>query len=208
MGDVTGIVLAGGRSRRLGRDKALLPFEGEPLVVRAVRLLKGLCPEVLVITGEERRYTALLDVPVVEDLVKGAGPLGGLYTGLAVSSHDYNLVVACDMPLLDRKVLSLLLERIEQSPQAEAILPEVRGQLEPFPGIYHRGCSAKIRELLARGSRRVHEFLELVPKAVIAAEEVLALDPDLQSFINLNSPEELEELEARLRGETTKSIAR
>ncbi|MGQ9478072.1 MAG: molybdenum cofactor guanylyltransferase, partial [Candidatus Bipolaricaulia bacterium] len=195
MGGVTGIVLAGGKSSRLGRDKALLCFDGEPLILKVVRLLKGLCPEVLVITGEERRYADLLDVPVVEDLVEGAGPLGGIYTGLTVSSHDYNLVVACDMPLLEPSLLSLLLERIGAVPKVEAIVSQVRGRLEPFPGVYCRSCAGKIAELLARGSRRVHEFLELVQKAVIAEEEVLALDPNLQSFINLNGPEELEELE-------------
>ncbi|MCR4403891.1 MAG: molybdenum cofactor guanylyltransferase [Candidatus Acetothermia bacterium] len=192
MGGVTGIVLAGGRSRQLGRDKGLLCFEGEPLVVRAVRLLEGLCPEVLVITGERRRYTDLLDVPVVEDLVKGKGPLGGIYTGLMVSTYEYSLVVACDMPLLSPSVLSLLLERIPLSPQAEAILPRVRGYLEPFPGVYRRSCAAKIGGLLAKGSLRVHNLLELIPKEVVAEEELRAVDPGLRSFTNLNTPGELE----------------
>lgn len=192
MRGVTGIVLAGGRSRRLGRDKALLCFEGEPLVARAVRFLKGLCPEVLVITGEERRYADLLDVPVLEDLVKGKGPLGGLYTALVASSHDYNLVLACDMPLLEPRLLVLLLERIALAPRAGAIVPEVGGQLEPFPGVYRRSCAIKIRELLARGCLRVHDLFELVPTAVVAEEEIRAADPGLRSFINLNRPEELE----------------
>lgn len=197
MGSVTGIILAGGRSSRLGRDKALLCFEGKPLILRLVRLLEGLCPEVLVITGEERRYMDLLDVPVVADLVKGVGPLGGLYTALAVSSHDHNLVLACDMPLLKPHLLTLLFARIELAPWAEAIVPEVRGELEPFPGVYRRNSLRKLARLLKAGRFRVQGLLELLACATIPEEEIRAIDPGLRSFTNLNRPEELEELERR-----------
>jgi len=197
MEGVTGIVLAGGRSRRLGRDKALLCFEGEPLVVRAVRLLKGLCPEVLVITGEERRYTDLLDVPVVEDLVKGLGPLGGLYTALAISSYDYNLVLACDMPLLEPRLLALLLGRIALTPQAEAIVPRVRGYLEPFPGVYHRRCLDKIQGLLREGRLKIQGLLEALDLALVPQEEVQVVVSvsGLRAFVNLNTPADLGKLQ-------------
>ncbi len=187
--NVSAIVLAGGRSSRFKRDKALILWEGKPLIVRQVDMLKGLFDEIIVVTGDDRRYEDLLDVIVVDDLIKGKGPLGGIHAGLSSSSNDYNLILPCDMPLLNEKVISLLLDEIDG--QARIILPVVRGYVEPLVGIYHRDCIPFAEMLLRGGKLKVLGLMDFVPTKLIPESRVLEVDPDLTSFLNLNRPEDL-----------------
>jgi len=187
--NVSAIVLAGGRSSRFKRDKALILWEGKPLIVRQVDMLKGLFDEIIVVTGDDRRYEDLLDVIVVDDLIKGKGPLGGIHAGLSSSSNDYNLILPCDMPLLDERVISLLLDEIDG--QARIILPVVRGYVEPLVGIYHRDCIPFAEMLLRGGKLKVLGLMDFVPTKLIPESRVLEVDPDLTSFLNLNRPEDL-----------------
>jgi len=181
--------LAGGRSSRFKRDKALILWEGKPLIVRQVDMLKGLFDEIIVVTGNERRYEELIDVKVVKDLIKGKGPLGGIHAGLSSSSNDYNLILPCDMPLLNEKVISLLLDEING--RSRIILPVVRGYVEPLVGIYHRDCIPFAEMLLRGGKLKVLGLMDFVPTKLIPENRVLEVDPNLTSFLNLNSPEDL-----------------
>ena len=187
--NVSAIVLAGGRSSRFKRDKALILWEGKPLIVRLVDMLKRMFGEIIVVTGDDRRYEDLLDVIVVDDLIKGKGPLGGIHAGLSSSSNDYNLILPCDMPLLNEKVISLLLDEIDG--QARIILPVVRGYVEPLVGIYHRDCIPFAEMLLRGGKLKVLGLMDFVPTKLIPESRVLEVDPDLTSFLNLNRPEDL-----------------
>ena len=181
--DVSGIVLAGGNSSRFKTDKALLKWDGEPLLLRQVRLLKSLLEEVIVAGGKRRRVDGAI---AVEDLIKGKGPLGGIHAGLKASSNDYNLIIPCDLPFLRGEVLSMLLDEIDG--RSWVILPVVRGYVEPLVGVYHRGCLPHIEELLKSDRLKVTELLSLVPFKLIPEERVLRVDPDLRSFFNLNTP--------------------
>ena len=187
--NVSAIVLAGGRSSRFKRDKALILWEGKPLIVRQVDMLKGLFDEIIVVTGNERRYEELIDVKVVKDLIKGKGPLGGIHAGLSSSSNDYNLILPCDMPLLNEKVISLLLDEING--RSRIILPVVRGYVEPLVGIYHRDCIPFAEMLLRGGKLKVLGLMDFVPTKLIPENRVLEVDPNLTSFLNLDSPEDL-----------------
>jgi len=187
--NVSAIVLAGGRSSRFKRDKALILWEGKPLIVRLVDMLKRMFGEIIVVTGDDRRYEDLLDVIVVDDLIKGKGPLGGIHAGLSSSSNDYNLILPCDMPLLNEKVISLLLDEIDG--RSRIILPVVRGYVEPLVGIYHRDCIPFAEMLLRGGKLKVLGLMDFVPTKLIPENRVLEVDPNLTSFLNLNSPEDL-----------------
>jgi len=187
--NVSAIVLAGGRSSRFKRDKALILWEGKPLIVRLVDMLKRMFGEIIVVTGDDRRYEDLLDVIVVDDLIKGKGPLGGIHAGLSSSSNDYNLILPCDMPLLNEKVISLLLDEVDG--RSRIILPVVRGYVEPLVGIYHRDCIPFAEMLLRGGKLKVLGLMDFVPTKLIPESRVLEVDPDLTSFLNLNRPEDL-----------------
>lgn len=185
------IVLAGGHSRRMDTDKALLSWQGEYLIQRIVRLLKKRFKEIWVVTGETKRYTELLDVPVLEDVIKNKGPMGGLYTGLLASSNDYNFVVACDMPLIDLNVLDLLIREIDSS---QIIVPEIAGFNVPTMALYHKSCLVKIEEMLQGKDWSLQSLLKVVTTKVIPEAIIKRVDPQLRCFMNLNTSEDWQRL--------------
>jgi len=193
--EVSAILLCGGRSTRMGRDKGLIEWEGQPAVVRTARLLRGLFPEVLAVTGPSRRYVELLEplgVAVLADRIGGLGPLGGLYTGLSASTAEYSLAVACDMPRLRPELISLLVGEID--PEVWAVVPQVRGSLEPLLAIYSRRCLPKLEELIDQRRLKLQELCQLLPRKVIPEERLREADPELESFLNLNRPGDLSAL--------------
>jgi molybdopterin-guanine dinucleotide biosynthesis protein A len=186
------IVLAGGHSHRLGQDKALLPWRGRTLIEYIVSQLKAISDDVLVITGPQVRYRELVDVPIFADAIKGAGPMGGLYTGLTHARYDYSFVAACDMPLLSRAVIDLLREELDGS--AWAIVPKIADYRVPTLAIYHKKSLSVIERLLAQGRTSLQELLDAIPTKIISEQKLRQIDPALRSFFNLNTPEDWEEL--------------
>ncbi len=186
------VLLAGGYSRRMGQDKALLPWRGRTLIEYLVSQLKAISDDVLVITGAEIRYRELLDVPVFADAIKDVGPMGGLYTGLTHARYDYSLVAACDMPLLSRAVIDLLKEELDGS--AWAIVPQIANYRIPTLAIYHKKSLSVIEQLLAHGRTSPQELLDAIPTKIISEQKLRQLDPTLRSFFNLNTKEDWEEL--------------
>ncbi|MCX8103105.1 MAG: molybdenum cofactor guanylyltransferase [Candidatus Bipolaricaulota bacterium] len=192
---LSAIVLAGGQSRRLGRDKALLLWQGRTLIEHIVAQLKELSDDVLVITGTERRYQELLDVPIFADEIKNIGPMGGLYTGLKRARYEHSLVVACDMPLFTKAITDLLESELDSS--VWAIVPKVHGHRVPTLAIYHRGCLLTIEQLLAHGRTSLQALLDAVPVKIIPDERVREADPELRTFLNLNTLSDWEKLAHR-----------
>lgn len=190
--ELSAIVLAGGQSRRLGRDKALLPWQGRTLIEHIVAQLTELSDDVLVITGTERRYQELLDVPIFADEIKNIGPMGGLYTGLTHARSEYSLIVACDMPLLTRAIIDLLRSELDSS--VRAVVPEVQGHRVPTLAIYHKECLAVIERLLIQGITALQALLDSAPTKVIPETQLRIIDPELRAFTNLNTLEDWEKL--------------
>ncbi|MCS6935960.1 MAG: molybdenum cofactor guanylyltransferase [Candidatus Bipolaricaulota bacterium] len=184
------IVLAGGRSLRLGRDKALLPWGESTVIEHVVARCQSLSDDLLVITGEKIRYSDLLRVPIVADEIVDCGPMGGLYTGLKRARYEYSLAVACDMPLVRPELVQLLAqERVHRS---WAIVPEVNGHRVPTLALYHKSCLSIIEQLLSRERTSLQALLDAVSVRVIPEERVRESDPDLRSFVNLNRLEDWE----------------
>jgi molybdopterin-guanine dinucleotide biosynthesis protein A len=176
-----GYVLVGGRSSRMGRDKALLPFRGGALaqsVAQAVREATG----AVTLVGDPARYAGL-GYPVIPDLYPGEGPLGGILTALRNSSADWNLIAACDMPQLDPELLRGLLKTAAES-GANALLPVgPDGRPEPLCALYHRRCLDPMGAAFAVGIRKVTAALETVRTVRLPMAEV-------SLFQNVNTPEE------------------
>jgi molybdopterin-guanine dinucleotide biosynthesis protein A len=189
---LSAIVLAGGHSRRMGQDKALLSLEGRTLIESLVKHMKELSDDVLVITGPEMRYRDLLDVPIFADEIIDHGPMGGLYTGLKHARYAYSLVSACDMPLLDTAVVSLLASEIDE--MAWAIVPEVEGYRVPTLAIYHKKCFSIIERLLSDRCASLQELVNSVPAKIISEDRLRQADPILRSFTNVNTLEEWSKL--------------
>ena len=134
----SGFVLAGGHSSRMGRDKALLPYQGTTLVQYVARAVQAAAGAVALV-GDPARYSAL-GYPVYRDKFPGCGPLGGVYTALDISSTDWNLIVACDMPAVSVEVLESLIEGANGSGANCVVATGPGGEPEPLLAVYHRRC--------------------------------------------------------------------
>ncbi len=197
---VTLLVMAGGRSRRMGRDKAWLEIDGLPLVERVVRRLEGLAGEVLFSAREPEPYAALctrltLPASVVLDRYSDAGPLAGLEAGLTAAAHELVFAVATDMPFVNLALVRHLLSLIEGYDAVVPLTPHGdTPEPEPLHAVYRRTCLPAIRAQLDAGRRRVVSFFEDVQVRYVTPEEMRPFDPALQSFVNVNTPEEWGEL--------------
>ena len=181
--NVAGAVLCGGRSSRMGSDKALLQIGGVPMVLRvAAALTDAGCQPVSAIGGD-RPELELLGLPVIDDKWPGEGPVGGVLTALSsAGAADAVVVVACDMPRLSAPTVRLLIECLERSPSAEAVVAST-DRIQPLCAVWRPSACSTLLSALERGERRLHAVLaELVTVAVVV---------NLQDLTNVNTPDDL-----------------
>jgi molybdopterin-guanine dinucleotide biosynthesis protein A len=154
----TGVVLAGGRSSRMGRDKALIPYEGRTLLERALDILEPQVQELLVI-GDPAKYGHVGPFVVADD-IPGVGPLGGIVTAMRYASHDRLLVLACDMPHVPAGLFTFL--KLGLDADRSAFVPSCDGRIEPLAAAYHRRCRPRFEAQIARATWKVSDALEAV----------------------------------------------
>ncbi len=196
---MTVVIQAGGESRRMGQDKGLVRLAGQSLVARAIQRLSPIADEVLVTTNRPPAYE-FLGVPLFPDLIPGRGALGGLYTALSAASQPLVAVVACDMPFVN----SALLEAERQAllaAQADIVIPHTGEGLEPFHAIYRREtCLPPIQQAIETDKWRVDSWFSQVKVELFRREDILRYDPQMLSFWNINTPEDLQKAERQLAG--------
>ena len=188
---VTGIILAGGLSRRLGRDKAVEPIDGQPLVGRVMDALSGIADELVVVvnTPQRGRELPLRDSAVVAvDIYPNAGSLGGIFTGLSSASNQWGIVVACDMPFLNLDLLSYLLSFRESH---DAVVPVLDGRPEPTHAAYSKVCLSAIEARLEADDLKIARFFDDVRVKYVSQRRVEEIDPSRRSFFNVNTEEDL-----------------
>lgn len=191
--EITAVILAGGQSRRLGRDKAVEPFAGEPLIRRVIRRASEAVSarHVVVVVADTARAAALpLDDHHVTavDVFPNCGSLGGIYTGLNAALTDWSLVTACDMPFLS---VPLLAHMAGLRDGADAVVPIVDGRPEPTHALYARRCLPAIEKRLRAGQLKISGFFDDVSVRYVPENDIKLFDPDLLSFFNINRPEDL-----------------
>jgi molybdopterin-guanine dinucleotide biosynthesis protein A len=191
---ITSIILAGGRSSRLGREKHTEVIAGESLLKRAAGRLKHLSQEILIVVSQRqaRSSRSLYTYPetrTVVDLYPGKGSVGGIFTGLVHSSNFLNLVVACDMPFLN---LDLLKYMIDSAKGFDVVIPRVDDQLEPLHAIYSRNCLKPMENQIKQGNLKIRGFFDSVKVKYVDKDELDKLDPEHLSFFNINTEAELE----------------
>ena len=190
--DVSGIVLAGGRSRRLGRDKAVEPLGGKPLLRRVADRLSDVVDETVVVVADAEQAERLPlpdSTRVVVDAYPDCGSLGGIFTGLSAALGDWGLVVACDMPFLDRRLLRHILDRRAKH---DAVVPVLDGRPEPTHAAYSKACLPPIERRLRAGELKIAGFFDDVRVRLVPEAEIDEIDPDRLSFLNVNTPDDLE----------------
>jgi len=185
--DLTGIILSGGKSARMGKNKAFIEIEGTPIVDRIHGLFKNLFKEIIIVTNQKELFTNV-DAKIYIDIFPNRGVLGGLYTGLFFSSFEHSFCVACDMPFLKRSVIEFLISRRSNF---DVVVPMTKDGLEPLHAIYSKRCLEPIRRLLEQGRSKVIDLYAMVKVKTIEEHEFFAMDPKKESFINVNTPEDL-----------------
>jgi molybdopterin-guanine dinucleotide biosynthesis protein A len=176
----------------MGQDKALLPFLGKPLVARALERLAPIADELIVTTNRPQDYE-FLGVPLFTDRIPGRGALGGLYTALSAASHPYVAVVACDMPFVNGRLLAAQRDLLIET-QSDVVIPHLEGGMEPFHAVYRRQvCLPPVEAALAEDKWRADAWFHHVKVYRLREEELRKYDPDLLSFRNVNTPEEMQQ---------------
>jgi molybdopterin-guanine dinucleotide biosynthesis protein A len=187
------IVLAGGRSERMGQDKALLRTNnGTTLLETVVATLRALVGEIVVVADRADRY-ALPDCRMLGDAYPQTGPLGGIVTGLRALGAGHHLAVACDMPALQPAALRLLLD--SAGPEWDVVVPEIEGRMEPLCAVYSDTAIPALQAYLESGGRALHRALAEVRTRRIPETALRHVDPALRTFTNLNTPDDLERLQ-------------
>jgi molybdopterin-guanine dinucleotide biosynthesis protein A len=183
---VSAAIIAGGKSKRMGQDKAWIELDGEPLITRVANVLAEVADEVIVVANEPRY--ASLGLRVVKDRYPEGGALGGIATGVGAASHDTVLVAACDMPFLSAEVWRLLVGHIGD---ADVVIPRIGGEYETLHAIYTKACLPHMARALAENRLRVIAFFDQVRVEAVEESELRGVDPELRAFTNVNTPEEL-----------------
>lgn len=183
----TAAILAGGRARRLGgRDKSRLAVGSLRIIDRQIAVLREVADHVLIVTGERDRY-APLGLPVVDDLVPGAGALGGIYTALVAAPTDQTLVVACDMPFLTAPFLHHL---AHAGRDVDVALPRTAEGYHPLCASYARGCAPHLRRQIDAGALKIQDALATLRIREIGPDQIAPYDPDGTLLFNVNTPDD------------------
>jgi len=188
---LTGAILAGGKSLRYGRNKALEVIRGKSLIEHAVASLCRLCDPVLMVANDLTLYLHLRAV-LVQDAIPEQGPLGGIYTALLFSPHPWILAKATDMPLLVEDLATMMLTLREGH---DVVLPILNDRYEPLLALYSRRCLAPVAAALEKGERKIVSFFPKVRVKVLPEADWRTVDPEGLSFSNINTPQNLEQLQ-------------
>lgn len=206
---VTGVILAGGKSRRMGQNKALLPLGEESLIEHVIRRMRRVTDELLLITHAPAEYIHL-GLPMHRDIIPDTGALGGIYTGLTYAADDAVLCVGCDSPFLQPKLLSYLISVLGEY---DAVMPYTYGRnadigitnpsyrtdqmtLQTLCAVYSKRCLPVIEQMLNESELRVHALKDRATLLPLAPEIWKTYDSEGHSFFNVNTPEDFQKAQA------------
>jgi molybdopterin-guanine dinucleotide biosynthesis protein A len=188
--EVTGVLLAGGKSRRMGEDKRYLVVGEQTLLERGLGVLRSMFHEVLVVIAQD---SAPLDIDarIVRDLVLDCGSLGGIYTGLTQATTQYIFAVACDMPFLNQAVITQFTNRRDT---ADIVMARLATRLHPMHALYGKGCLPAMEQMIVARQLKIQELVSHASLRVqyVTEADLLSIDPSWRSFHNVNTPEDLE----------------
>ncbi|MBS2006161.1 MAG: molybdenum cofactor guanylyltransferase [Cyanobacteria bacterium SZAS TMP-1] len=189
---VTALVLCGGKSKRMGRPKAFLPYNGTTMINHILTVVADLFSETFIVANEPESYEDL-EVDVVKDILPYRGPLGGILSGLLVSQYSHAFVIACDMPLVSAK---LVRDLVLQRHQHDVIVAAHEDGIEPLLGVYSKNCIKPLEESLFNGDLSLKDFLSGLNSSTYQIDEA-AVDASLPAYFNVNTPQDYSRLITR-----------
>ncbi|MGA8811413.1 MAG: molybdenum cofactor guanylyltransferase [Candidatus Sulfotelmatobacter sp.] len=188
--DVTAFILAGGKSTRMGANKAFVQLQGRSLLERTLDMARSATSQVCIV-GSREKFARF--APLVEDIFRNCGPLGGIHAALRASTTDVNLMLAVDMPFVPSAFLKYLIQQARDSPGATAVLPRSNGRWQPLCAIYRRDFADVAEKALQASRNRIDLLYPEIRSRVIEEEELRREGFSPEIFGNLNTPEELAE---------------
>jgi molybdopterin-guanine dinucleotide biosynthesis protein A len=194
MKSIAAFILAGGRSSRMGTDKAFLELGGKPLIARAVELAHEVAADVKIV-GDPEKFGGY--GPVVADIYRDRGPLGGIHAALKDTDSEWNLILAVDLPLLTASFLEYLLKRA-QSAEAMVTVPSISGYFQPLCAVYRKQFADVAERALAEGRNKIDLLFRDVSVDVVSEDEMVTNGFTASMFRNLNTPEEWQEARREL----------
>jgi molybdopterin-guanine dinucleotide biosynthesis protein A len=196
---VSAILLAGGKSSRLGTDKAKVKLNGESVMIGAIAKKLSEVSDDIVVSSNSRRYDDIT-VPVrwVADVKPGAGSLMGLYSGLLAVKHDYAIAVACDMPFINIELLKYMMSLPRDY---DALLPRIGDKTEQLHSIYSKSCLPEMERFLESGRLKITAFLGEINVKFVPEDIINKYDPQHLAFFNVNTAEQLKEAQNILKNE-------
>lgn len=168
-------------------DKAFIEVDGIPMIRRIYHIFENIFKEIIIVTNQKELYSGF-KAKIVSDLIAGRGVLGGLYTGLFFASHSHSFCVACDMPFLKEPLIRFFTRQVEGY---DAIVPKTLDGLQPLHAIYSKNCLQPIKRIIKMGKYKIIDLYPLVKTKIIEEPEFIRFDLKKESFININTPEEL-----------------
>jgi molybdopterin-guanine dinucleotide biosynthesis protein A len=188
---MTSIILAGGKSSRLGRNKALQVIEGKSLIQWVIDRLASLSTEIIIATaqGEAIPCSSTVKIKTVADIYPGKGPLGGIHVGLTASSSPQAIVASCDIPFVS---VGLLKYMTQICSAFDIVIPRIKDEIEPLCAVYSKNCLAPIQELLEQDERQIRKLFSMVKAKYVEEDEINSFDPEHLSFFNINNQDDLD----------------
>ncbi len=187
--EIGAIILAGGKSRRFGTDKALFPFQGKALIANVIEVVEKVTNDIIIITNSAQRLE-FLPYPKYKDQIPNSGPLGGIYTGLIYARHQLNIVLPCDMPFISVECLKFLIENTNGN---DITVPYHQNLLEPLCAVYSKKCLPIIRDYLDANNYQVFQFYDKVKTKRLLFDFNLPFYHN-RLFFNINSQKDLTEV--------------
>ncbi len=193
----TAIILAGGKSSRMGFDKQLICFDGENITDSIIRTLKPVFKNIIIVTNKPRLYKDK-DIIITKDYYKGYGPLGGIHAGLLKSPSMYNYFIACDMPYISIDYIKYMMKIIhENNYEVDAIITRFGDWIEPFNAFYSRRLISDIECNIAKNKRKIGELLDKSNAIYIEEKTARCFSPDWSMFTNLNTESDLKNMDSK-----------
>jgi len=190
---ITGIILAGGKNSRMGRDKAFLEINGVKIIEGILSLFERIFEEIIIVTNTPINYLYYDLATLVTDVLPGIGAIGGVYTGLFYATYEQAFICACDMPFLDRDFIRYMLK---QAPNYDIVMPKSHDGFQPLHAIYSKKCLSTIEKNIRERQIKIITLLNRRHKTLIIGEDIINSYPHADiMFLNINTPEDLKQVQ-------------
>ena len=192
---ITGVILAGGSSKRYGQNKAFLEIGSIRLIDHITEEMKNIFKQVILVINGKKDYE-YLEIPIIGDLIKGLGPIGGIYTGLMSISDQAGFFVACDMPFINKKLVRYM---VDIKDNHAAVVPSVENKIEPLHAIYAQSCLGPIRNLIDSKCYQVRRFYDQISVRYVKEDEIRKFGSPGKAFLNINTPDEFIKIQSLMK---------